>query len=192
MPQARVIDAPGFPAWDVSCPARDHACAAAAVEELTGDPLIEAVELGTGAFVNVRWSTTSLLEVAREAAIRDGQCTDPPPCRACRRADDYLRMAAREHGQAILNSPVRDFGETRPLLVRIEAAFATLRPDARDRLMDDVARRLDALYARAPLLRGPAAVIAGRAAVMGAAASAMRWAAASGWRPGDPSTAPQR
>lgn len=190
MPQARVIDAPGFPSWDVSCPARDAKLAAAAVAGLAGDRLVEVADVGPGAFVNLRWSTAALLDVVREATERAAASPTPPPCRACRRADDYLRMAAHEHGREVLATPVRDFGETRPLLVRVEAALATERADARDRLMDDVARRLDALHVRTPLLRGSAETMAGRAAAIAAAAAAMRWAAASGWQPRAPSAAP--
>lgn len=191
MPQARIIDAPGFPAWDVSCPARNEAHAAAAVAGLAGESLIDAAEVGPGAFVNLRWSTAALLDVAREVADRAAAYAAPPPCRACRRADDYLRMAHHEHGPEALATPVRDFAETRPLLVRVEAALATQRADARDRLMDDVARRLDALHVRHPLLRGSPEIVAGRATAMAAAAAAMRWAAASGWRPGAPAAAPR-
>lgn len=152
-----------------------------------GHPLVEAVEVGHGALVNVRWSDAALTEVATEAAARRPVFEAPPPCRACRRAEDFLRMAAREHGSSVLVQAPHSFDETRAILSRIEAALATPRSDARHRLMDDVARRVDALYVRFPLLRGAGDLLAERAVAMTAAAAAMRWAAGEGWQPSRPS-----
>jgi len=175
----RVIDAPAFPAWDVTCPARDEATARKAADGLRGHPLVAQAEVGSGALVSIRWSAAALVRIALERVAQGEAPSSAPPCpRACRRAEDYVRMARHEHGEAVTDSLPCDPEDMHSVLSLLDAAANAGNASARARLLQEGARRFEALYTREPLLRGSPAQIAGRTLAARAVMATLRWAAA--------------
>lgn len=179
---ARVIDAAGFPEWDVSVAARDPHTAAAGVAMLTDSPLVERVAAEGQGFINVRWSPPAL-DGALQALLEAGRALpEVAGVRAYRRCLDAVWMGG--HGRSTIAAeafPLLLCPPVRALAVRLEWFLEVGgRPPGR-RMIRDVIGGVDALYSGLPLLRGDAAVVASRLRVLAAAASAMRIAARAGW-----------
>lgn len=181
----RLIDAPAHAPHDAAIPVADDAHADAIIGLLRGDRRVETVERGPRPFVNIRFSASAFLDVATALSAQAEGLPPPHHDRTWRRVTDFLRMAAREHGQAVVDQQPLQVDETRPLLALLERALSTRRSDVRHRALAQVRRQVDIMYAERCLLRGEAACIIERAWAMQAVGHAVRWIANASPQPGE-------